>query len=785
MGPAWAWARTELRRRRGAALALVLLIGLSGAVVLTAAAGARRTQTAFARFLESSHAADVQIQYQPSDGTSHDAVLAALRASPDVELAVPFYITVGFSADSDYDVGIYASPDPALFRDIDRPRIVDGRAPDPAAADELLVNPFTREKLGLQVGDTVRIGTFSAEQFGGDGPDGPPAGPVLEMRVVGVGVTPYDVADGTFVGGFATPAYFAAHWGQVGGYGPTLDVATRDGTNPTAVVKKALSGLALDEVFLSPSSEVEATVEDSTRVLAVGLVIFAAVAGLSMLVTSAQALRRRVSDAAPDQGTLRAIGLRPIERAAAAAMIVTPIAALGTVLAVVLAVPASVRMPLGTARRAEPHPGVDVDLGVLGIGGLVILLILLGVTATGALRLGRHVDGAQVDAGRGSRTAPGRFLRARLRPSAHLGVTMALDPGSGPTAVPVRSALVGAVVGATGVLAVLSFGAGLDTLVREPARSGWNWTFAPDGDEGDLPVLEHVNGVRDVGLLLHRQVVVDGEQMLGVAVQAEMGTPSLTVQRGRMPAEADEIAVAPKVAERSHVGVGDTIAVQDAKGRARTMRVVGEVLLPRFDDNPFNDGVAVAPEVIDELAVSDGFTQAIVTFDDHLAQAEAARRVRAVLPDALSVYSFPSLPPDVANLDQVRFLPRVLGAFLGLLAVAAVGHALATCVRRRRRDLGVARSLGFRRRDVAGALVAQSATLTLMGTALGIPVGLALGRVAWRVVASGIGVTSPAVTPVLAVAAVVGGAAALSVLLALLPGRAAARLAPVEVLRTE
>ena len=43
MTPIWAWARRELTRHRRAALALVLLIGISGAVVLTTAAGARRS----------------------------------------------------------------------------------------------------------------------------------------------------------------------------------------------------------------------------------------------------------------------------------------------------------------------------------------------------------------------------------------------------------------------------------------------------------------------------------------------------------------------------------------------------------------------------------------------------------------------------------------------------------------------------------------------------------------------------------------------------------------------
>lgn len=52
MTAVWAWARRELHRRRRSAIALVLLLGISGAVALTAAAGARRTGTAFERFLE-------------------------------------------------------------------------------------------------------------------------------------------------------------------------------------------------------------------------------------------------------------------------------------------------------------------------------------------------------------------------------------------------------------------------------------------------------------------------------------------------------------------------------------------------------------------------------------------------------------------------------------------------------------------------------------------------------------------------------------------------------------
>lgn len=781
------WARSERRRRPGAALALVLLIGLSGSVVLTASAGARRTSTAFNRFLDASGAADVQLQYS-SDGSVDDALLAALRADPHIAVAAPLYNTVGFSKRSGYDLGLFASPGPELFRDIDRPRILEGRLPDPAAADELLINRFTQHNLDVEVGDTVRVGTFSADQFGGDGPSGEPAGPVLDMRVVGIGVTPYDVADEEFVGAFATPAYFAAHWGKVGGFGPTIEIATRGAVDPMAVVRHAIAPFDLQEVILTPASDLTAKVDAGTRVLATGLTIFAVVAGLAALVACAQALHRRVADAGRDQPALRAMGLSRAQRVGAIGLAIAPTVVAGVALAAVLAAPASVTMPIGDARRAEPHPGLDVDATVFALGALSLLIILAVVGALGAWRVAqRDGQGGAEETDRRPRTTPIRFLRNRLSPPIDLGVSMALDRGARSAAMPVRSALVGAALGAAGIVAVITFGASLDALVSTPARSGWNWTFAPDLRPEDEATLLAIPGIQDVGVVQLRKVVIDGQQVQGVSMQAERGSPSLTVLRGRMPVGPREIAVGPALADRSHLHLGDRVRAVDhaAGGTTRDMVVVGEVLLPTFDDNPFNDGVAVAPTVIGDLAGSDGFGQALVTFAPTVSAAEARHRMTAALPDSMSVYAFPSPPPDVANLAAVRFLPRLLGVFLGLLALAAVGHALATSLRRRRHDISIVRALGFVGRDVARTISAQSLTLMVIGLAAGVPLGLAIGRVSWRMVADGIGVSSQPTTP--PVALVTLGAAALvaGLVVAAFPGRMAARLPTVKALRAE
>ena len=60
-GPVWLALRADLRLRWRATLGLVLLLGLIGGVVLTAAAGARRTDTAYPRLLRWSHAASVLV----------------------------------------------------------------------------------------------------------------------------------------------------------------------------------------------------------------------------------------------------------------------------------------------------------------------------------------------------------------------------------------------------------------------------------------------------------------------------------------------------------------------------------------------------------------------------------------------------------------------------------------------------------------------------------------------------------------------------------------------------
>jgi len=58
---------------------------------------------------------------------------------------------------------------------------------------------------------------------------------------------------------------------------------------------------------------------------------------------------------------------------------------------------------------------------------------------------------------------------AGLPPSAVEGIRLALDPGAGRNAVPVRSAILGAAMAMIVMLATATFGSSLATLVSHPA----------------------------------------------------------------------------------------------------------------------------------------------------------------------------------------------------------------------------------------------------------------------------------------------------------------------------
>src|SRR6476469_5063945 len=79
----WMRLRSELRTRWRAWLGLALLIGLAGSAAVAAAAGARRTETAYPRFVQAQNGYDLIAGGFPRKIAPRHA-LATLKALPEV-----------------------------------------------------------------------------------------------------------------------------------------------------------------------------------------------------------------------------------------------------------------------------------------------------------------------------------------------------------------------------------------------------------------------------------------------------------------------------------------------------------------------------------------------------------------------------------------------------------------------------------------------------------------------------------------------------------------------------
>lgn len=222
------------------------------------------------------------------------------------------------------------------------------------------------------------------------------------------------------------------------------------------------------------------------------------------------------------------------------------------------------------------------------------------------------------------------------------------------------------------------------------------------------------------------------------------------------------------------------------------MTVTGIALVPDGSHNDYATGGWIPRDTYDELFDGFKFHTADIALRPGADAATVTERIgraaAAVLggPEAAGDVLVPPAPPtQQAELLQVRRMPVFLAVFLTVLAFGAVGHALATAVRRRRRDIAVLRAVGMTGWQCRAMVVTQATLLALFGLAIGVPTGFALGRVLWRSVAD----STPLdyVPPVAAWALIlIAPVALLAVnLLAAWPSQRAASIRVGHVLRTE
>ena len=423
------WLRLESRRRWRSLLVLALLVALATGTVLTATAGARRGQTAFARLWDSTLPATVAVlPNQPGFDW------ARVRALPEVEVlsefvvnGQPFVLTccpgtsIGFATIGD-----------ALGRTIERPVLTAGRMYNPARADEIVATPRFAAAFHKGVGDVVTMQLASPKQVD-DQWDGSTKGlgPAIQARIVGIGRNVFgsSTMDGPQSAGGVqpSPALYAKYRANIMG--------TSGETYINALIRlkggrAAIPAFRADLARVTGRSDIDVwddrdyfggTIERTSQYEAACLLAFALAALVAALFLVGQSVARYTSATVADLQVLQAVGMTP--RQAIASAVAPPLlaAAGGSTVGLVAAIVASRWMPIGIATYSEPHPGISADWLILGPGWLLApVLVAAGSAAAAAVTL----------SARRRQVVPRRSAVAAAASAAGFGVPWWWAPGS-------------------------------------------------------------------------------------------------------------------------------------------------------------------------------------------------------------------------------------------------------------------------------------------------------------------------------------------------------------------
>ncbi len=805
-------ARTAVRHRWRAFAGVALLLGLTGGLSLFAIAGARRTQSAYPRFLRSVDASTLSVSDAGGFDPKQTAEIAAFPEVVRSRTYVSFqtWAFVGGKPDFSQDFEPDGTFDGRYF-DQDRFTPTQGRMSDPHRVDEVVVNEFAAKRLGYRVGQQLELGTYafapteSPTFFGRP----PPPNLLTRVTIVGIGVFPDEViqddADRTprllLTPAFSQEARAYVTYGLQG-------LVLAHGDADISAVKARINQLAPPGLIEFRVTSVDAFHElQATRPLSVALGLFGVIVGLAGLVLVMQALSRVLQLDRDRNAVLRALGATPRELAAGSVLAAGVAILVGSVLAVLLALAASPLMPIGPIRRVEVTPGIDLDLTVLAVGFVVMVVVLASWSALVARRELPH----RLALRSGTPPAPSRLLArlssSGLRPTATVGLRFALERDGRSGAVGTRSVMVGAAIALAALVASVTFGSSLHTLVAEPRLYGWNWDAALDAGDGYGNIDPHRTAAildRDPAVASWSGAYFGSDSIDGLDVPliGMDGTSAVTppILHGRMIEHEDEVVLGPTTATNLDKSIGDEVRLV-SDNRSTTLRVVGIATFPTIGEQhvahtSLGVGALVAHHEIpgydrDITGALTGDLGPHVVFVRYEPGTDAAAELAHLRKTTAPLAGFAGLdvlavqrPAEIVNSRSVTSSPELLAAAVALGAALSLGLAIAASVRRRRRDLAVLKTLGFTRRQLT-ATVAWLASMTIaVGLIVGVPVGILIGRDLWIVFADQLDVVARPTVPVGVLVLIVVGALIVANVVAAIPAYFVRRVDPSQLLRS-
>jgi ABC-type lipoprotein release transport system permease subunit len=809
----WAVARARVRRRWLGLIGLGLLAGIVGGLSTAAVAGERRTVTVARRLIAATDAQDAVLSLNDLTGdrsaVSKQAarIERTIRAQPGVEAVWPVGSYIGRTAHSkDWYYPLAGDTSSGFYHRI----VAKGRSVDPSKPDEVMVSEQTAANSHLRVGSTIHMDFYGWGQADdvADGVEERPDGARdVRLRVVGVIRDPFDIGAGTTNRFMVASPAFARRWGDRIVRDPGFAVRLRDGT---AGIPRFVAGVTkrnptlvqvhtnLDGIESNRSAE---------HVARLSIILLAVVLGLLGVFVVGQAVRRHLSLEGDEDATLEALGFTRPDRVVAASITAMVAAGASAVGVAVVSVAASPLFPLGRPRRLEPAPGMDVNVAVIAIGAAVTALVVCV-----AFALSSAISGSTRRSATRMPLAAVGGLAAIARPTLLFGTRLAVAPSSRRAGVGVRSAVLGAVVGITGAVAAVTFGASIHLLLGSSSHYGVRYHLsiesptdalarAPRPPDASIPPQQGITDrsreiARDrrvdaVAIQGSARIAVDGRPAMAVSMAPVKGRVRPVVRSGRAPVGHDEIALGPKVARELDVSLGDRVTV-GGDHRSRSMVVVGTVLDSTTTTPDHAEGALLPDRSLREVTGSardpegsDYYQVILVRFRNGADVPAATRALDRRYPYGIMDESYATPPPALLNIQDVQAIPLMLAVFFAGLVFVALGNGLVVAGRRHRRQFGIVRSLGFTAGQVRATMRALAATLAVAALAIGLPLGLGVGVWLWSVLSAQLDVGLWVGWPWVPIAVGAPAVLAVAAVAAAWPARAANAEPAAEILRTE
>jgi len=785
----YVYLRAESRRRWRAWLSLALLVGTFAGVVMAAVAGARRTDSAYPRLVAWSKPPDMVVFAGEAPGfvTVPRATLARL---PQVARAASALL---LSPIAPGGVNMISPADGQMPGSFWRRKVLVGRLASPGRADEVNVSFTLAQERHLQVGDLLRIKLLTKR--------GKPV--TFAFSVTGIDAAPIgfppQVGTGEGLGYvWATRAFSRTHGAELQAFHATA-LRLRHGNADVAEATREMARLAHGHVGTGTFAGESANTQRSIHLQAVALWLLAALLALTGVLVLAQLFARLSFIESAEYGALRAVGMGRGQLTAVGLGRALVIGASGAGVAVMLPVALSPLLPVGLAGLAEPHPGVAADWPVLAAGALATVLTAVGCAVWPAWTAAAGRRAPSTVPSIGTPSGPVTRLVMQLRPGpGMLGARLALQPGAGPTALPVATTVAGAAIGIAALSASLVFSASLGHLLATPRLYGvtWDASVATDSDRAPLTAaIKTVAGNPQVAAwsagYAGIPVRIGGLPTEFMAMSQRRGTPLMPVPvAGRLPQRPGEIVLGTRTLAAMHARIGTVIGASILGSAPTRLRIVGTAVFPTVSAAiGLGQGAAVTVGGLHQLmppGVGTPFDTLLIRF----APGVDAQAARYALVSRLA-YQGPFIvreaqkPTDLVNFGGLQSLPMLVGTALSALALATIAHLLTTSVRRRRRDFAILRAIGFTRGQIRRVVAWQAATLTSVALMIGVPAGVLCGRAVWLIFAHHLGILPGLSIPLGQFAVVAAGAIVLAVAIAALPGESAARARPSQALRSE